>query len=84
MIAGGSLGRVVIGRGKLFLNSRVEKLRCYLAITRASGFRLSLLFDFMFMIRNIFKRRNSFYPEKKINETKLFKCNLLLSVNIYF
>ena len=33
----------MIGRGKLFLNSRVEKLLCYVAITRASGFRLSLL-----------------------------------------
>ena len=42
MIAGGSLERVVIGREKLFLNSRVEKLLCYVAITRASAFRLSL------------------------------------------
>ena len=32
----------MIGRGKLFLNSRVEKLLFYVAITRASGFRASL------------------------------------------
>ena len=32
----------MIGRGKLFLNSRVEKLLYYVAITRASGFRASL------------------------------------------
>ena len=33
----------MIGRGKLFLNSPVEKLLRYVAITRATGFRLSLL-----------------------------------------
>ena len=32
----------MIGRGKLFLNSRDEKLLFYVAIIRASGFRASL------------------------------------------
>ena len=39
----------MIGRGKLFLNSRVEESLRYIAITRASGFRLSL-FNFFFFI----------------------------------
>ena len=33
----------MIGRGKLFLNSRVENLLYYVAITRASGFRASFI-----------------------------------------
>ena len=32
----------MIGRGKLLLNSRVEKLLYYVVITRASGFGASL------------------------------------------
>ena len=33
----------MIGRGELFLNFRVEKLLSYVAITRATGFRLSFI-----------------------------------------